>query len=115
MRMKSKVQTLATLYTLCRWIYFLSIVVFPILCILLLVFQFPVWMMIGYLCYVLVLYCMIHLLHAKISIYTCPSCHQAFGISLWKDITAYNAKAGSKVLVCPHCGTKEVMESKQKK
>lgn len=113
--MKSKVQTYAILYTIFRWIYFISIVVFPITFILLLVYRLSIWIMLAYLVYVLVLYLIIHLLHAKIYVYVCPSCHQEFSISLWKDMSAYNAKTGAKVLICPHCGTKEVMESKQKK
>ncbi|MCM1260932.1 MAG: hypothetical protein NC182_07380 [Prevotella sp.] len=113
--MKSKVQIYAILYTLFRWIYLISIVVFPVTFILLLVFQLSIWILLIYLCYVIVLYFIIHLLHTKIYIYVCPSCHQEFSISLWKDISAYNAKVGAKVLICPHCETKEVMESKQKK
>lgn len=113
--MKSKAQIYATLYTLFRWVYLISIVIFPAIGILLLVFQLSVWMIVVYLFYILALYLIIHLLHAKIYIYLCPSCRQEFSISLVKDITAYNAKAGAKVLVCPHCGTKEVMEAKQKK
>lgn len=60
------------------------------------------------------LYVIYHILRAKNYIYKCPKCKEEFKISFFYDITSYNASLGKKVLVCPKCNVKEVMEGKIK-
>lgn len=90
-------------------IYFISIFLFPILVILTLVLKWPIWISFAYVGFVIALYLIVHIIHTMKYHYICPKCNTRFKISLIKDITAYNAKPGAKVLVCPKCNIKEVM------
>lgn len=60
---------------------------------------------------ILVIYLLMHILRSITYSYKCPKCNHKFKINFIKDITAYNAAPGAKVLVCPKCGEKEVMKS----
>lgn len=63
---------------------------------------------------IIILYIVYHIIRAKNYIYQCPKCKEEFKISFFNDITSYNAAQGKKVLVCPKCNVKEVMEGKIK-
>ena len=73
-----------------------------------------IYMLIGFFVVIISLYLTIHIMRSKMYIYTCPNCNHHFSISVLKDITSYNSGIGTKVLVCPNCGTKEVMKAKLK-
>lgn len=100
--------------TILKMIYFIMIVLSPILFILTLVLSLPIWTLLIYFILVIILYIIIHILRSIHYTYTCPNCKTEFKINVFKDISAFNAKAGAKVLVCPNCNTKEVMNSKFK-
>lgn len=97
-----------------KLIYFIMICLFPITFIFTLLLTWPIWILMIYVGVVIVLYLLIHLFRSFTYVYTCPACKKEFRIHVIKDITTYNAKHGAKVLVCPECGTKEVMVSKVK-
>lgn len=92
-------------------IYFICICLFPILILLTILLKWPLRITFIYVGVVIILYLVVHIIHAKNYQYICPKCNKRFRISVFKDITAYNAKPGAKVLVCPNCGVKEVMNS----
>lgn len=95
-----------------KWIYFIVICLSPITFLFTLVLAWPVWILAIYFGIVILLYIVIHIFRSIAYVYTCPACKAKFKISFMKDITAYNAKTGAKVLVCPTCGVKDVMCSK---
>lgn len=97
-----------------KWIYFIMICVSPFMFVFTLLFNWSIWFLVIYLGVVILFYLTIHILRALTYVYICPICKNEFKIHFIKDITAYNAKTGAKVLVCPKCGTKEVMHSKVK-
>lgn len=100
--------------TILKMIYFIMIVFSPIIFILTLVLSLPIWTLLIYFILVIILYIIIHIIRSIHYTYTCPNCKNEFKINVFKDISAFNAKAGAKVLVCPKCNTKEVMHSKIK-
>lgn len=100
--------------TILKMIYFMMIAFSPIIFILTLVLSLPIWTLLIYFIVVIILYIIIHIVRSIHYIYTCPNCKNEFKINVIKDITSFNAKAGAKVLVCPNCNTKEVMNSKLK-
>lgn len=101
--------------TILKMIYFMMIVLSPIIFILTLVLTLPIWILLIYFVLVIILYIIIHIVRSIHYVYTCPNCKNEFKINFIKDITSFNAKVGAKVLVCPNCNTKEVMNSKFKK
>ncbi len=97
-----------------KFIYFILILISPITFIFTIVLAWPIWILGIYLGVVLAIYLMIHIIRVKTYVYICPKCNYEFGINILKDISSYNAKTGAKVLTCPNCNTKEVMQSKLK-
>lgn len=104
----------AKILTIVKFIYFIAICLSPIVFVCILIWNLPIWVLLINIGIVLFLYILIHIIHTVTSIYVCPNCRKEFKINFIKDITAYNAKAKAKVLVCPNCGTKEVMSEKEK-
>lgn len=100
--------------TILKLIYFILILIFPITFILTLILSLSIWIIVVYFLLVIVLYLIIHIARSVHYVYICPNCKTEFKINVVKDITSFNAKAGAKVLVCPTCDTKEVMQSRFK-
>ena len=96
-------------------IFLVLIIIFVSTFVFLIKYHWTAYLYLALFIIIMACYITIHILKSKIYIYTCPKCQHQFKISFFKDVTAYNAGNLSKILVCPHCGIKEVMKASVKK